>query len=243
MELSGEVSKQYNKIEYYFQLQKTNDLLVKENQQLLNAQKQNFSGPDSLQRIANGPVTNDSLETRRKWLYLYAKVSQQSTVSQSNYVIINRGSRHGMKEDLGVVDANNGVVGRILEVSDNFSAVMSLLHKDSKVSARMFKNPEVAGTIIWDGKSPNIVQLTGIPKTIKIAKGDSVVTTNLSPTFPPGCLIGFVDEVMPDKTTNHYLIRVRTVVNFFNVQYVYAIDNLEGKEIELLESKIKKKNP
>ena len=242
LEWSGNVSKQYNKVEYYFQLQKTNELLVKENQQLLNAQKQNFAGPDTLKKIALGPSTTDSLESHRKWLYLYAKVTQQSTISQSNYVIINRGVKQGMREDMGVLDPNNGVVGRIMEVSDNFSAVMSLLHKDSKVSARLYKYPEIAGTIVWDGKTPNIVQLTGIPKSLKVVKGDSVITTNLSPTFPPGCLVGTVEEVLSDKSSNHYLIRVKTVVNFFNVQFVYAIDNLEGKEIEVLENKLKKKN-
>ncbi len=241
LEVSGYFSKQYNEVEYFFHLKKTNEDLVKINERLLNAQRQNFMQPDTASIIADGPVTNDTLEIHRKWLYRWAKVVQQSTVNQSNYVILNRGTSQGVSQDMGVVDINNGVVGKIVEVSNNYAAVMSLLHKDSKVSARLFKSPEAVGTIVWDGKTPNIVQLTGISKSAKVVKGDSVVTTALTATYPPGYLIGVVDEVIAEKSTNNYLLKIKTTVNFYNVQMVMVIDNLQKKDIEELENKLKKK--
>jgi rod shape-determining protein MreC len=241
LDFSGSISSRYNKIQYYFQLDKTNTDLLKANEILLNAQKKNFNQPDTTDKVAESPSGNDTLEINRKWLFMAAKVVQQSTVQQNNYVIINRGSNQQMKTDLGVIDINNGVVGKVVETSGNFAAVMSLLHKDSKVSAKLFKSQDVAGTISWDGKTPNIVQLTGIPKSVKVAKGDSVITSGLTNTFPAGYLIGQVDEVILEKSSNNYLLKIRTTVNFFNVQMVYAIDNLQQKEIDELEKKIEKK--
>ena len=242
LEFTGTISKRYNKVQYYFQLDKTNADLLKANERLLNAQKQNFNQPDTLNLISPGPVSFDTVQTNRKWLYMAAKVVQQSTIQQNNFVIINRGVNQQMKTDLGVVDINNGVVGKVVETSDNYAAIMSLLHKDSKVSAMLFKFPDVVGTVSWDGKVPNIVQLTGIPKSVKVVAGDSVITSGLTGTYPSGYLIGRVQEVVPEKSSNNYLLKIKTTVNFYNVQMVYAIDNLQKKEINELEKKLEKKN-
>lgn len=242
LEFTGAISKRYNKVQYYFQLDKTNADLLKANERLLNAQKQNFNQPDTLNLISPGPVSFDTVQTNRKWLYMAAKVVQQSTIQQNNFVIINRGVNQQMKTDLGVVDINNGVVGKVVETSDNYAAVMSLLHKDSKVSAMLFKSPDVVGTVSWDGKVPNIVQLSGIPKSVKVIAGDSVITSGLTGTYPSGYLIGRVQEVVPEKSSNNYLLKIKTTVNFYNVQMVYAIDNLQKKEITELEKKLEKKN-
>lgn len=242
LEFTGAISKRYNKVQYYFQLDKTNADLLKANERLLNAQKENFNQPDTLNLISPGPVSFDTVQTNRKWLYMAAKVVQQSTIQQNNFVIINRGVNQQMKTDLGVVDINNGVVGKVVETSDNYAAVMSLLHKDSKVSAMLFKSPDVVGTVSWDGKVPNIVQLSGIPKSVKVIAGDSVITSGLTGTYPSGYLIGRVQEVVPEKSSNNYLLKIKTTVNFYNVQMVYAIDNLQKKEINELEKKLEKKN-
>lgn len=242
LEFTGTISKRYNKVQYYFQLDKTNADLLKANERLLNAQKENFNQPDTLNLISPGPVSFDTVQTNRKWLYMAAKVVQQSTIQQNNFVIINRGVNQQMKTDLGVVDINNGVVGKVVETSDNYAAIMSLLHKDSKVSAMLFKSPDVVGTVSWDGKVPNIVQLSGIPKSVKVIAGDSVITSGLTGTYPSGYLIGRVQEVVPEKSSNNYLLKIKTTVNFYNVQMVYAIDNLQKKEITELEKKLEKKN-
>ncbi|MEI7470711.1 MAG: rod shape-determining protein MreC [Chitinophagaceae bacterium] len=242
LEVTGNISSRYNRVQYYFLLDKTNDELLKANERLLNQQKQNFSQPDTGNLLSAGPGINDTLSANRKWLYHAAKVVQQSIIQQNNYVIIHRGSNQQLRNDLGVVDINNGVVGKIVETSENFSAIMSLLHKDSKVSAKLFKYPDVAGTIFWDGKTPNIVELIGIPKSLKVAKGDSVITSGLTATYPAGYMIGQVAEVSPDKSSSNYQIKIKTTVNFYNVQMVYAIDNLEQDEIKALEKKLEKKN-
>lgn len=241
LEITGTISSKYNTVQNYFELEKTNKDLVKANEKLLNGQTQNFEKADTMNTTGEPLLFTDTIQANRKWFYRWAKVVQQSVISQNNFVILHRGSNQGVAEDMGVVDINNGVVGKITEVSGNYAAVMSLLHKDSKVSARLMKSTDVAGTITWDGKKTNIVQLSGIPKTIKVEKGDTVITTGLTATFPQGYMVGTVDEATPDKSSSNYLIKIKTTVNFYNVQMVYAIENLQKKEINELENKLKKK--
>ena len=67
---------------------------------------------------------------------------------------------------MGIVDPNNAVVGIITEVADDYAVVMSLLHKDSHISGKLLKAGET-GHVTWDGKEPNIITLTDIPKSAK----------------------------------------------------------------------------
>jgi rod shape-determining protein MreC len=240
-ELTGKVNAQANKISYYFQLRQTNQQLAAENERLRNTLSENFSKPDTINKIVTDSIPSDSLGNHRKWLYYMAKVVSNSVTSQENFIQLGRGTNQHFKKDLGVVDPNNGVVGIVTDVSENFAVVMSLLHKDSRISAKLKKGGDV-GMIIWDGKDPNRLTLTDIRKSAKVSKGDTVLTSGFTATFPLGLNIGTVDEVIPDKSTNNYIIKVRSAANFYNLQYVYAIDNLDKEEMNKLMEKAKKQH-
>ena len=240
-EVSGKVYKQYNGIEYYFQLKKTNDSLVKANERLYNKLKQDFEMPDSANRIVVDSVKVDSLLKFRKYLFMQAKVIGNSVNLPNNYIQLARGSSQGVQKDLGVIDANNAVVGTVIDISDNYAVVMSLLHKQSNVSAKLKKTGEV-GSVVWDGKQPNIVILKDIAKGVKIVKGDSVVTSGFTDRFPYGMLIGTVNEILEDKSSNTYTVKLKTAANFFNVEYVYIINNLKKDEMQDIMKRVKKTN-
>jgi rod shape-determining protein MreC len=240
-EITGKVNTQYNKAEYYLQLRKTNDSLVQANQRLYNKLKIDFDLPDSTSKIVLDTLHVDSLTEYRKFNYLESKVVYNSVTQQSNYIELGRGSNAGIKKEMGVVDVTNCVVGIVTDVSDKYAVVMSLLNKDSKISAQLKKAKDV-GTITWDGKEPNLLQLTGIRKSAKIAKGDSIVTSGYTPTFPYGQLIGRVEEIIPDKSSNNLTINVRSAANFYNLQFVYVLDDLKKDEINKLLDKVKKQD-
>lgn len=232
-EVTGKINTQYNKIDYYFQLKKTNEQLARDNERLRNQLKENFERPDTSTKIVTDSIPYDTLGNRRKWMYLSAKVVSNSVAAQNNFIVLGRGSGQQLKKDEGVVDPNNGVVGIVTDVSENYAVVMSLLHKDSKISAKLKKSGD-AGQVIWDGKDPNRLSLTDIRKSAKVSKGDTVFTSGFTTTFPYGLMIGTIDEIIPDKSTNNYLIKLKSSANFYNLQYVYAIENYQKEEITRL---------
>ena len=69
-----------------------------------------------------------------------------SVSAQNNFIVLGRGTAKQLKKGYGVVDLNNAVVGIVTDVSDNFAVVMSLLHKDSKISGKLLKGGET-GTV------------------------------------------------------------------------------------------------
>ncbi|HSQ43790.1 MAG TPA: rod shape-determining protein MreC [Ginsengibacter sp.] len=240
-EITGRISKQYNDVEYYFQLKKTNDSLVKANAILYNKLKQDYEMPDTVSKLAIDTIQIDTILHQRKYLYLPAKVVGNSVSQPNNYLQIHRGSLQGVSADLGVTDINNYVVGTVVDVSKNYSVVMSLLHRQSNISAKLKKTGET-GSVIWDGIKPNVVILKDISKEVKVAKGDSVITSGFSDKFPFGLLIGTVSEIVNDKSSSTYTIKVKTAANFYNLQYVNVINNLQKDEPKQLLKSVKKIN-
>lgn len=241
MEVTGSINKQYNTVEYYFQLKKTNDSLVKANEVLYNKLKKDFDMPDTASRISIDTLKVDSVLQFRRYQYMEAKVVGNSVSQPNNFIQVHRGSAQGLIPDLGVVDVNNVVVGTVMDVSNNFAVVMSLLNGQSNISAMLKKSGET-GVIVWDGKETNIVNLKDISKATKIMKGDTVITSGYSDKFPYGLLIGTAQEVINDKSSSTYTIKVKTAANFYNLQYVYVINNLQKDEARELLNKVKKRN-
>lgn len=239
-EVTGSISNQYNKISYYFYLKKTNDSLVKANERLYNQLREDYNIPDTVDRIFVDTLKTDSLQRYRRFLYREAKVVRNSVSQPNNYIILHRGSDLGVRKDMGVIAPNGGVVGTVLEVSDNFSVVMSLLHSQSNTSGRLKKGGET-GTVVWDGIDKNILLLKDITKSAKINQGDTVITSGFSERFPEGLLLGYVKDIINDKSSSTYTVRVSAAVNFETLQFAYIIENLQGDEVNQLLKKVKNK--
>lgn len=237
-EVTGEISKRYNNIEYYFQLKRTNDSLVKANERLYNSLRQDFENPDTINRIAIDTIRIDSFQQQRKYLYMQGKVVHNSVNLENNYIQLHRGMLQGVDKDMGVIDMNGAVVGTVVDLSDNYSVVMSLLHQQSNLSARLKKGGET-GTVVYDGKTPRILYLKDISKSAKITSGDTVITSGFSDKFPGGLLVGYVIDILIDQNSSTYTVRVKPAANFENLQYCYIINNLQKEEPQQLLKKVK----
>jgi dihydrolipoamide dehydrogenase len=79
---------------------------------------------------------------------------------QKNYITIERGALQGVKKDMAAISPDGSIVGIVVEVDDNYSKIMSLLHRNSKVSA-MLKRDKVAGTVEETISSKHVVVATG----------------------------------------------------------------------------------
>jgi rod shape-determining protein MreC len=233
-EATGKINEQYNKVQYYFQLKQTNKQLAEENVRLRNLLASNFEAPDTTRQRIIDSLVIDTSKGIRKFIWLPAKVVANTTSLQMNYITLHRGSLQGVKKDMAVIGPN-GVVGIVIETSDNYSRVMSLLHRNSKVSS-MLKKGNVAGSIEWDGKDPQFLTLKNIPKSIQITKGDSVLTSTYSANFPSNIMVGRVFNITDDPSSNFYTIKVKTATNFFAIQYVNVVENVQWEEQRRLEA-------
>jgi len=237
-EASGRINKQYSNVTRYFSLAENNRFLVKENERLNNLLAQNFTKIDTGFVEKTVSLIIDSNTVTRKYLWREARVINNSVNAQNNYITVERGRLQGVLPDMAVVSPA-GIVGIVTDVSDNMCVVMSLLHRKSNTSVS-HKNSGVTGILEWNGLNPERLQIRGIPKSTKLTKGDTVVTSNLSLNFPEGMMVGTIAEFFKDEEGNNYRVTVKPAANFFTLEYVYIIENLFLKEQQELEQRAKK---
>ncbi len=237
-EITGSIETQYSKVSGYFSLKKENEALRKRLAEVQNKLAENFQSPDTTKRLVTDSIPVDTTGVLRKYLYMEAAVVNNSVAQPNNYFTIHRGSKQGVQPGMVVITAS-GVAGVVLDVTDNFATVMSMLNKQSRISARLKKTGE-SGRIEWDGKNPRIVQLRDIPKSVKLAKGDTVLTSQYS-DFPSGIMIGVIEKVLLEKSTNNYFLQVTPANDFSSLQNVFVVANLQREEQLELEKRIKQK--
>ena len=128
-----------------------------------------------------------------------------------------------LKSILGIVD----------QTSTKFATVLSILNTTIKISAQL-KNTNHFGSLMWDTKSPQVIQLTEISKIAPLKKGDTIVTSGRSVIFPKGIPIGTIKDFKLDAAENFYTIDVSLFNDMTNIEYVYIIENVDKNEINSL---------
>jgi rod shape-determining protein MreC len=237
-EWTGKAEEKMQNWRLYFSLKKENEALQQRVNELQNQLAQNFQVPDtSSGKLQSDTIRIDSLTQYRKYLYREATVVNNSVHLPNNFITLHRGHLQNIQPGMVVVGPL-GVIGVVIDVSNNFSTVMSMLHRQSRISARLKKTGEM-GRIEWDGADPRLVQMKDIPKGVKIQKGDTVLTSQYS-DFPADIPVGTIEKIVPEKSTNNYLLHIRPTTDFSKIQHVFVVENLQKAEQEELENRNKK---
>jgi rod shape-determining protein MreC len=211
----------------YLKLRTTNEHLAQE-----NALLRQMKGVSFLRNDTNTFWVNDTLY-KQQYKYVVAKVVLNTVGKRNNYIMLDKGSRSGIQKDMAVI-TSRGVVGTVVNVSENFSWVMSMLNKHTRISARIIKNGQM-GTIVWNGVDHLYGTLTDIPAHVKIAKGDTIMSSGFSYIFPEGLMIGTISDFRVEQGDHFYTIPFKFSVDFNSLQYVYVVRNLMKNEQETLE--------
>ena len=220
-DLTGGLFSVSNDVSSYFSLRQENDQLLEENTRLQNQLKSNFIQKDTQF------IYRDSL-----YRFLPAKVVSNSVDNRNNFIMINKGSEDGVEQEMGVV-SSTGLVGIVVGVSDHYAFIMSMLHQNSRISARIKKNKQLVN-VIWNGKNHQYGQVIDIPSHIILLKGDTIVTSGNSLIFPGGINIGTIIE--QEKTEDKALGNAKLLfsTDFNGLYNVYIIQNLMQEEQQIL---------
>jgi rod shape-determining protein MreC len=239
-EVTGWFNTRYNTVEDFFKMREENKRVHKLNDSLMNMLRANFVKKDATTILVKDSIPYDTLGHYRQYFQRNAQVVYSTVNSEKNYIQINKGSKDGIKDDMGVFNSDGSLVGKVINVSANFSVVMSLLHVQNKVSV-LVKKTKSAGIISWDAKDPGFLTLTNIPVSDSIVIGDTIITGTYSLSIPPGKMVGTVAEINRDKATNSFILKIRTAANFSDLQQVFIVENLQYDEQEKLMEETKKK--
>ena len=230
-EVSGSAYSIVKNITGYLELKKVNEELAKDNARLRTLNNQSF-----IQTNTDTVEVNDTVNVQQ-YIYTGAKVVNNTLHKRANYIILDKGMQQGIEPDMAVINAT-GIVGIVKDVSQNYCAVLSLLHKDSEISVKL-KNNDYFGPLTWQElDAANEATLSDIPSHVIIAIGDSVVTRGSSGIFPKNILVGTIISFEEVPGSGFYETKVRLSANFNNLSYCYIVKNLLRAEQLELEEKV-----
>lgn len=230
-EIAGSFYSGVNSITKYFELKKINEQLAGENARLITLSKNSFI------KINQNYIIIDDILFKQQYKYLSAKVINSTTGKRNNFLVLDHGREQGVEPGMGVI-CTDGAVGIVNKVSENFCSVISLLHKETKISAKLKKN-DYFGIITWEGGDYEFATLGDIPRHVELKKGDTVITRASSGIFPEGVLLGWVEEFHVPPGENFYSTKVRLSTGFNRLSHVYVVRNILKKEQEELEEDFK----
>lgn len=221
--LTGGVYNSANHISSYFNLKSQNAILAEENRSMNELITQYTN--------SNGTFKN-TMDTILKFEYINANIIKNSYDLSNNFLLINKGEKDSLQQDFGV-SSPRGIIGIIDNVSSNYATVISILNTKSRISAQLKKTNHF-GSLTWNGKAPNIVQLNDVEKIAPVVAGDTIVTSGRSSIFPKGIPVGVVINSKLDATENFHEINVKLFNDMTNLEHVYVIQNKHKQEIENL---------
>ncbi|MBO9702290.1 MAG: rod shape-determining protein MreC [Sporocytophaga sp.] len=224
----GEILETSNNVTEYFNLKDVNTQLAGENARLKRLLTKEYQKKDFI-------ISNKSEFLKaNQYNYIPAKVVNNSTSRFTNYITIDKGSLDGIKPGMGVI-AQDGIVGKVKSCTENFSTIISLLHEKWSVSAKI-SDGEIDGIVKWQGMDPAIADLQYVGRHHHFKIGDSVVTSGYNTLFPPGALIGRIQDFKIDQGKPFYKINVKLATDFTTLKYVYVIENYLKAEKDSLEN-------
>jgi rod shape-determining protein MreC len=141
-------------------------------------------------------------------------------------LIVDRGKSGGVIEGM-VARTSSGVVGQVIQVSDNYSKILLTIAPSSAIDAMIQKN-RVRG--ILKGASDKGYVLYYILKNADVVEGDRVVTAGIGGVFPSGLPLGTVSAVRSQRRGMFQEIEVTPVVDFGQLEMVF-IDLSEKQKI------------
>lgn len=137
-------------------------------------------------------------------------------------VIINKGRRHGIGKDTPVL-TQDGVVGRVHQVSPHFSTILLLTDPNSSIPVRG-RVTRTNGVLCGLGTRQNL-QVKHVPQNSPLREGEVLVTSGLAGLFPEGLPIAQVTQVNVSDLSLFKSVQARPLVNVERLEEVLAIQN------------------
>ncbi len=204
---------------------------------LRNVRKENERLKDEIgqMRLEQVRLQQDAAQARRLQALLAFKEQFVSTTvaaqvigssgsDQSRIIYIDRGSDHGIAENMAVITPD-GIVGKVLRVFPGTAQVLVITDQSSGVGAILQKS-RLQG--IAKGTADGGVKVDYVMADEKIEVGEPVITSGGDRIFPKGLPLGRVASVAPGK--NMFLaIRLTPAADLARLEEVLVITKIVEK--------------
>lgn len=208
----AELRKQYEilseKLKDYEYMQRSNSEIRKENARL----KEQLDFAQSL-AVKNFP----------------ANIISRGADNLYSTIVINKGSRNGIRKNMPVVaiqNGNIGIVGKVITVGYTTAQVMPVFDYNSAISARI-QNTRDIGLVTGNGSDTLPLKMGYIKKRVidELHFGDVIVTSGENENYPADIPIGTISHIQVLDYDTSLAIELDPIIDFSRLETVLAIDH------------------
>ena len=152
-----------------------------------------------------------------------ADVINRDISNYSKTIVINVGSKDGIKENMTVIGAE-GLVGHVIAVTDSTAKVQTIIDSSSSTSCLLSTSRDsiVCKGVLNDKKS---IKAMYIATDATVAQGDSIETSGLGGIYPKGIYVGTVSKVENATDLSNRYALVNIAVDFERLETVLVVTN------------------
>jgi rod shape-determining protein MreC len=123
------------------------------------------------------------------------------------------------------VACGTGIVGVVYMVSTHYAVVIPVLNSSASHISCCIRGRGYFGYLNWYGGDPTVAYVEDIPRHARFKRGDWVETSGYSSSFPPGILVGRIENIYNSADGLSYRLKVRLTTDFGNLRDVVVISD------------------
>ena len=154
-----------------------------------------------------------------------ARVTGRDLENLHQTLIINKGRNHGLKKNMPVMN-EQGLIGRIINVTDSTSEVLLILDREGAVGA-MVQQTRVPGVVEGLGPGSDQLQMIHIKMDAPINVNQVIITSGYGGIYPKGLRIGYVKEIIPEPNGLMKRAIIQPFVDFDRLEEVLVVTGVE----------------
>lgn len=202
------------------ELENINRSLLAENLRLQEIEREN----QRLRELLSFSETRPGIELRGG--QIIARVIGRDSNNFLNFIMVDLGSTHGIEVGMPVMN-NEGLVGRVSEVTGSSSKVLLITDPLSAVNA-ILQSSRLTGVV--NGVVGGDPVMGFIPQGTLVGVGEVVLSSGLGGNFPKGIPIGQVVNVRQRDFEVFQEAVVRPIVDFGRLEFVLIVTSFDPLE-------------
>ena len=180
---------------------------------------------EALRAMLDFAQTRPRLELRGA--QIVSRVIGEESTNFLESILIDLGRQHGIEVGMPVV-TDEGLVGRISDVTDTTAKVL-LLNDPSSSASALLGESRLNGVV--RGSTSGDLVMDFIPQGLTFTAGETVLTSGLGGRFPKGIVIGQVEEIETQANAVFQKATVHPSVDFGSLELVLVITNFDPNEV------------
>ena len=168
---------------------------------------------------------------------VFAEILYTARDPFSRKVVIDKGSQHGILAGQPVID-DVGVIGQVTRVYLLMSEVTLLSDKDQAIPLQVLRNGLRA--VAYGGAEGGMLDLRFMAANADIKNGDTLVTSGIDGTYPPGLPVATVARIERDAAYTFAKITLAPTAGTDRYRQVLVLSNIDKPAPPVAEPPVRK---